>query len=235
MRCGPHTVNSACGCSSSTRARGPTSNSPSGSCCRLVAYTILTRPAARGGIGSGTRLHSSGPLTIITWSLRADRDACSSRRVNPNQGGLLQARDEQCAARRLAQVVEPLNIGGRFQEIVVNFVNQGLLKLAHPRQEMCETRVQRVAEHDDIGAGDLRRVARPWSVRSKSIRPARCRRCNGVATPMMVPGKKPGSMASTRGRASLMPLVPWNRDVLHKSRSAAPDWQGARSAQIENL
>jgi hypothetical protein len=27
-------------------------------------------------------------------------------------------------------------------------------------------------------------------------------------------------------------LVPWNRDDLHKSRSAAPAWQGAKSELI---
>jgi hypothetical protein len=33
----------------------------------------------------------------------------------------------------------------------------------------------------------------------------------------------------------LLKRVPWKRDVLHKSRSAAPGWQGARSARIGNL
>src|SRR3970040_521564 len=30
-------------------------------------------------------------------------------------------------------------------------------------------------------------------------------------------------------------LVPWIRDVLHKSRSAAPGWQGAKSAHIGHM
>jgi hypothetical protein len=30
-------------------------------------------------------------------------------------------------------------------------------------------------------------------------------------------------------------LVPWNRDVLHKSRSAAPGWQGATSEHIGHM
>ena len=30
-------------------------------------------------------------------------------------------------------------------------------------------------------------------------------------------------------------LVPWNRDGLHKPRSAAPDWQGAKSEHIGHM
>jgi TolB-like protein len=33
----------------------------------------------------------------------------------------------------------------------------------------------------------------------------------------------------------LRALVPWNRDTWHKSRSAAPGWQGARSEDIGHI
>ena len=41
-------------------------------------------------------------------------------------------------------------------------------------------------------------------------------------------------MCQSEGRG-IGPLVPWKRDALHKSRSAAPRWQGATTKHIGHM
>ena len=45
-----------------------------------------------------------------------------------------------------------------------------------------------------------------------------------VTVPSLAMGRDPETL-----------LVPWKRDDLHKSRSAAPGWQGAKSEHIGHM
>jgi hypothetical protein len=71
------------------------------------------------------------------------------------------------------------------------------------------------------------RLALKWSFRN-------------VSKPVQMPQR----ICLVRRRGTIMlraiarighPLVPWKRDALHKSRSAAPGWQGATTEHIGHM
>ena len=104
------------------------------------------------------------------------------------------------------------------QQVVVDFIDERLARFPGPIED-----ARRTSDRSCGTAPGRRRARRArlvtssCSVRSRSIRPACCKRSSGLATPMIVAGNSAGSAARTRGRVALTSC----QDAIPQPRSSA--------------